>query len=172
MHATVYRPKHGPVFRAHLPAWVGELEGDVDYREILKREVTDVPATVAEGSSIGEEVEGTAEEAEAMASDEDDSYVQDGTPIHSTAIGDVDPEQRAPTGTHGKQREATNGNQREEQRNELRKELREEQRTGFKELPSTTLKLKTKPLPIVVKSEPQSVIHKEDAHILTIPGQR
>jgi hypothetical protein len=60
---------------------VGELEGDVDYRELLRSKGVTVHA-VDDSSSMEEKA------------DEED--VAEGIPVQGSTTGDVDPEQSAP----------------------------------------------------------------------------
>ena len=70
---------------------MGELEEGVDYRELLRSKGIEVPATEAEGSSMGDEAEGIIEEGSYIDEEASDEDIQVGTPLQGSTIGDVDP---------------------------------------------------------------------------------
>jgi hypothetical protein len=73
--------------------WVGELEGDVDYRELMRSKGVTVPDVddsssmkdVADGGIYASEAEGTMEGQDVLV----------GTPVQGSTIGDVDPKSQA-----------------------------------------------------------------------------
>jgi hypothetical protein len=63
---------------------VGELEGDVNYREFLRSKGVDVPATVYDDDSMDEV---SADVSVTMEENTDNDDVQVGTPLQGNAIG-------------------------------------------------------------------------------------
>ena len=82
-----------------LPDWVGEIEGDVNYRELLRSKGVTVP--YVDDSSSMETVADAAVEDDAMD-------VQVCTPLQDSTTGDVDPRLQTPTDTYKHLPTATN----------------------------------------------------------------
>ena len=73
-----------------LPDWVGEPEGDVDYRELLQNAGVDVP-TVDDSDSMDDAADGDVDDNSTMEGQD----VQVGTPVQGSTVGDVDPKSPA-----------------------------------------------------------------------------
>ena len=73
-----------------LPDWVGEPEGDVDYRELLQNAGVDVP-TVDDSDSMDDVADGDVDDNSTMEGQD----VQVGTPVQGSTVGDIDPKSPA-----------------------------------------------------------------------------
>jgi hypothetical protein len=84
-----------------LPDWVGELEGDDDYREIIRKEGIDVPALdVDDGSSIDDDSsvgDGSSMVDSSEATDDEENIAQVIIPVQGSTMRDVDPKLQQPT---------------------------------------------------------------------------
>ncbi len=82
------------------PDWVGEPEGDVDYRELLQNAGVDVPA-VDDSDPMDDVADDGGSMDDAADDDVDDNStmegqdVQVGTPVQGSTVGDVDPKSPA-----------------------------------------------------------------------------
>ncbi|MCX6655759.1 MAG: hypothetical protein NTY03_11685 [Candidatus Bathyarchaeota archaeon] len=82
-----------------LPDWVGKLEGDVYYKELLRSAGVTLTA-VDNGGSMDDVADGVNDASEAEEDTMEGQNVQVVTPVQGSTIGDVDPEPSTPMRSH------------------------------------------------------------------------
>jgi hypothetical protein len=146
-----------------LPEWVGELVGDVDYREFLRSKGVEVPA-VDDSGSMEDTADGHTVDDSSMEDKANEEDIAEGIPVHGSTIGDVDPEQSAPVDISQYLPAPASSNQQEAPADRVavdNLQVPADKESARKtKLPAPTINVKSKAIPLKIVEKPEGVIQK------------